>query len=683
MAEILAPCGSPQALEAALRTGCDAVYLGGELFSARQNAANFSDEELEKAVRACHISGVKVYQAINTVITDKELELCAEAVRKACELGVDGLITQDLALVAIVREMCPGMEIHASTQMSLHTENGALLAKELGFSRAVAARELPESILSELCALPLEIEVFVHGALCMSVSGQCYMSAVIGSRSANRGLCAQACRLPASCEKGGPEKHALSLKDMSYIGSLKKLEDMGAASLKIEGRMKRPEYVAAAVSAARADLSGEKPDLRLLEGVFSRSGFTDSYLKGQPGRQMFGFRRKEDVEAAAGVLPELHELYRHEYKRAKVGIRALVVSGEPCSVSMTDENGLSAEVSGDPPVKALNRAADEEYLKKQLSKLGDTVYEAGEFICRISEGVTVPASQLNDMRRRVCAELDRKRYEHYTRKPEFVKKRFSFAPPERNGRRALRLYVRSAGQLSLLEEKDAELIYADPALCEELLAGGFEKERLCCVMPRFTFDEKRDIKRLGALIAAGLEQIECTNPAHIRIGRDLGLTMHGGFGLNAANSAALRELKALGLRDCVVSFELRAQEISALAGELPIGVTGYGRLPMMLTVNCPIKAERGCARCTGRLFDRTGRAFPVRCSREQGYTELLNADILCISDMLAEFSSADYIKLDFFDESPERVRDTVKAFVNREKLPGEGLTKGLYRRGVK
>lgn len=682
MTEILAPCGSPEVLSAALRTGCDAVYLGGESFSARANAVNFSNEELAEAVRLCHERGVKVYQAINTVITDSELEDCCAAVREACRLGIDGLITQDLALCAIVRERCPDMEIHASTQMTLHTREGFLLAEELGFSRAVAARELPEGILRELCSLPTECEVFVHGALCMSVSGQCYMSAVIGSRSANRGQCAQACRLPVSCAKNDRESYALSLKDMSYIPHLRELADMGAASLKIEGRMKRPEYVAAAVNAVRSELSGMDYDRSLLEGIFSRSGFTDGYYTRETGKTMFGHRRKEDVEAAAAAVPALHELYRHEFKRSQVNVSVRMKRGEKVTARMTDENGLTAETSGNEPQEARSRAADKEYLKKQFSKLGDTIYSLRELECEIDEGVTAPAGELSAMRRELCAELDRKRCEHYTRSREYRHREFDLKKPERAQERELRLFINEPGQLRLIDTEQLGLICGDLKTAGELLEGGFDPGKLCAVMPRFTFDEARDTAELRALAERGLRHMECTNLAHIRIGRSLGLILHGGFGLNAANTLALRELGRLGLADCVVSFELKASEISSLGAELDYGVLGYGRLPMMLTANCPIRAQRGCGACTGSVFDRTKREMPVKCSRERGYVEILNSDVLCISDRLADFPTAKFIRIDLYEENAEQAAEAVSAFGKGVKPEVPGLTKGLYYRGI-
>ena len=683
MTEILAPCGSPEVLTAALRTGCNAVYLGGAAFSARANAKNFTREELAEAVRLCHERGVKVYQAINTVITDRELKECSEAVKAACELGIDGLITQDLAVAEIVRQCCPELEIHASTQMSLHTAEGFLLARELGFSRAVAARELPEHILRELCALPVECEVFVHGALCMAVSGQCYMSAVIGSRSANRGKCAQACRLPVSAVNNRRDSYALSLKDMSHLPHLRELDAMGAASLKIEGRMKRPEYVAAAVNAVRSELEGKAYDAALLEGIFSRSGFTDGYYTGRLGSDMFGHRSREDVDASAGAIPALHELYRHEFKRSEVRVGVSIRDGENAAAEMTDENGLTVRAEGGLPQTARTKSADRDYLIRQFSKLGDTIYSLKELDCDIGDGLTVPAGELSALKRELCSQLDKKRYEYFTRRPAFTEKDFALNKPQRAQKRSLRIYVNNMGQLSAAGMPEAELICADLRLAERLLREGFDSSRLCAVMPRFTFDEKQDISRLTALAKAGLSHIECTNYAHIRIGKRLGLTLHGGFGLNAANTLALRALKNMGLADCTASFELKASEISALGNELDIGILGYGRLPMMLTANCPVRAQLGCKSCSRALWDRTGRRMPVKCSREQGYVEILNSEVLCISDRLDDFPTARFVTLAFFDETPEKVSETVSAFRKGLRPEGEGFTKGLYYRGVK
>ena len=253
--EILAPAGSFDSLIAAVQCGADAVYLGGKGMNARRSAGNFDAEELRRAVEYCHLRDVKVYQTINIVMFQHETDEAIDTIRQAAEAGVDAVLTQDLAIARMVRECAPSLPIHASTQMSIHNIEGVRLCEELGFSRAVLARELTAGEIAAICAAtPLEIEVFVHGALCMSVSGQCYLSSMIGGRSGNRGLCAQPCRLPFSADGGG--EYALSLKDLSLADRIGELTRMGVASLKIEGRMKRPEYVAAAVTAVRRAREG-------------------------------------------------------------------------------------------------------------------------------------------------------------------------------------------------------------------------------------------------------------------------------------------------------------------------------------------------------------------------------------------------------------------------------------------
>lgn len=686
MAEILAPCGSREALDAALRTGCTAVYLGGEAFSARQNAANFDKDGLKNAVYGCHVRGVKVYQAINTIVTDGQLEALADEVKAACEIGVDGLITQDLALVRIVRECCPDMEIHASTQMTLHTERGVLLAKETGFSRAVVSRELNADIIKQLCTLPVETEVFVHGALCMSVSGQCYMSAVIGSRSANRGLCAQACRLPASAAENQTDRYDLSLKDMSYMGHIRELEEFGAASFKIEGRMKRPEYVACAVDSLRKALNGEKYDIKRLENVFSRSGFTDGYYTGRTGRKMFGYRQKEDVISSAEVIPQIHELYRQEYKRSGIYFYIRIRINERVYLSASDDNGITAEVYGEKTEAAVNRPADEEFIQKQLSKLGGTIYRFGGLTAEIQEGAACTASQLNSLRREVCAALDKKRYGFFTKKPAFTHKKFDIIKAEKSAAPELRVSVRDIAQLSETDWERISLAVCPLRALERAFEGGLpgyaDSEKLAAEMPRFTFDEKKDFEKLKRLKEQGIAHIVCTNYAHISMGRELGMTMHGGFGLNAANSLALEELKRLGLSDCIVSFELKAGQINELGGGLDFGIIGYGRLPLMLAVNCPVKQSQGCKNCTHGIWDRTKRFFPIRCSKEQGYVEMLNSDVLYIGDKLDDFRTAKFIQLDFFDEAPEQTARITETFMAGEKPEDMRLTRGLYYRGI-
>ena len=294
--EILAPAGNEEQLRASVFAGADAVYLGASGFNARRRAGNFGDDALREAIAFCHERGVRVYVTVNILISDGELEELISLARLLNDAGADGVILQDLAAAAVFRRCCPQMRLHASTQMTIHNAAGMRALRELGFSRAVPARELELCELSALSgAAGLEVESFVHGALCMSVSGCCYISSMLGGRSGNRGLCAQACRLNF---KARGREYALSLKDMSYIDRIGELSDAGVCSLKIEGRMKRPEYAAAAVNACVQARAGEPYDLRNLQDVFSRSGFTDGYLDGRRDLSMFGYRRYEDVTAA-------------------------------------------------------------------------------------------------------------------------------------------------------------------------------------------------------------------------------------------------------------------------------------------------------------------------------------------------------------------------------------------------
>jgi putative protease len=685
MAEILAPAGSPEHAYAAVNSGADAIYLGLKQFSARSSAANFTETELREIVSFCHKRNVKIHVAVNTLMFDSELEKCADTLRMLCDVGVDAVISQDLAVAEIAKKCCPSLELHASTQMTLHTKCGCDFSSYLGFTRTVLSRELPKDIIKKLSGHNTETEIFIHGALCMSVSGQCLMSAVVGERSANRGMCAQPCRLPCSVKKG-KEDYALSLKDMSHLDAISELDRFSVTSMKIEGRMKRPEYVALSTASAVKARNGESYDKELLSAVFSRGGFTAGYLDGKTGSQMFGRRTKDDAKNAAAAYPKIHEIYRREYKRSTLDFYVTVKQNTPLKIAATDENGLYAEYCGDVPETAKNRPCDEEFIRKQLSKLGDTFYTAGEFSCMIDEGLAVPSAVLNSARRELTAEIDRLREEYFSRSVSFDSAALSldFGKRKYSPEFALRISVCRAEQLKNICG-GVEIAFLPLKISEIKKALEFmPAERLGVAMPRFTFSENSDISLLKEISALGINHLLCTNFAHIVIANRLGLIPHAAAGLNTANSLALRKLKESGVADTVVSAEMKAAQINALSDELPIGVTAYGRLPLMLAVNCPIKAQVGCKNCTGRIFDRTSRQFPVKCSKQNGYVEILNSDILCISDKLEDFGGADFLQLDFYDESPERTAEIVRLFEERKAYPfGGKITRGLYYRGVK
>ena len=361
--EILAPAGGPEQLTAAVRAGADAVYLGLDSFNARRAAANFTAQSLPEVGGYGRARGVRVYVALNILLLDSELDAAAALIRQIANGGADALIVQDLAAAALARQICPELPLHASTQMSVHNAAGVQMLERLGFARVILARELSAAEIAQIHEQsPLELELFVHGALCMSVSGQCLMSAMLGGRSGNRGLCAQPCRL---AYVAGGREHALSLKDLSLIPHIGELPALGVRSLKIEGRMKRPEYVAAAVHACRTALEGGAPDMNALRAVFSRSGFTDGYYAAKRTPDMFGYRTKEDVLSAKPVLGELAELYRRERPRVGLVMRFTATDGVPCSLEAND-GAHSVRVQGPVPEHAQSRAMDRTYVAQSL-----------------------------------------------------------------------------------------------------------------------------------------------------------------------------------------------------------------------------------------------------------------------------------------------------------------------------
>lgn len=396
MIEILAPCGSAETLPAALNTGADAVYLGVTAFSARRNAKNFTMEQLREAVRECRISGVKVYVTLNTLVFDDELDELARTAEGIAEAGADGVIVQDFGAARVIRSAAPSLRLHASTQMTVTSPAGAEFARKQGFSRVVLARELSYREIEDIVTrVDIETEVFVHGALCVCTSGQCLMSAVYGGRSGNRGLCAQPCRLDFT---HGSRHNVLSLKDLSLVEQLPELDRLGVTSAKIEGRMKRPEYVAAATSACRAVLDGRKPDMESLRAVFSRSGFTCSYYDGSM-HDMGGIRTKDDVEAAGQALAKLRALYEKPYKRRTFDVRMSVRAGETVSAEVSCGDIGFTYNSDIVPEPARSRSVTAPEIAERLGRTGGTVFTLGNAEIALDDGLMLSAASVNALRR--------------------------------------------------------------------------------------------------------------------------------------------------------------------------------------------------------------------------------------------------------------------------------------------
>ena len=679
-AEILAPAGSFDALKAAVRCGANAVYLGGKVLNARRNASNFSEEELAEAVEYCHARNVKVYLTLNTLVGDGELETAYEAVKCACRVNADALILQDLGLAAIVRRVSQSMPMHASTQMSVQSIEGIRTLEKLGFSRAVLPRELSEKeIIAISSQTEMELEYFVHGALCMCVSGQCLMSSVLGGRSGNRGLCAQPCRLPFGVNgKGGSN---LSLKDLSLVDELSRLEKAGICSFKIEGRMKRPEYVAAAVTACKNslnDISDANIDSSL-QAVFSRSGFTKGYFEGKLGSEMFGTRRKEDVEGATGVLSGLQRLYDNENPLLPVEFSLEFKENKPMKLTVS-ALGFNAEaVSEKSPEKALNKPLSKEDLIQRLSKCGGTQFYAKNVNVDFEEGLNVSAGAINALRRNALELLEK---EFTTRENAEIKLyKFAIKPHQSSEMKlqarffACEQIPESLGGISkviLPIESDGETV-------AKLKDKGVE---IAVEIPAAVFSNADSyINKLKTLKEYGADTAWVCTLDGIGIAEKAGMKFSGGFGMNIYNSQSVAELERLGAKDCLVSCEMSMSDASKLGGDLPRGAVIYGRIPLMMTRNCPVKNKINCNDCAKKSFlvDRMGVEFPVIC--KNGVSFILNSVPVWLADKMNEVRSLDYGLLYFTNETKDECESVINAYNNNEKAKG-GFTRGLYFRKV-
>ncbi len=674
MTEILAPVGGKEQLIAAVRAGADAVYLGAKNFNARRNASNFEDFELAETVSYCHARGVKVHVVLNTLVMDSEIPALIEEIKSVASSGADAVIVQDLAVAKLVREICPDIEMHASTQMTIHDLSGALAAEELGFSRAVLSRELSFDEIKYIADnTDIELEAFIHGALCMCMSGCCYLSSVLGGRSGNRGLCAQPCRLDF---RFGEKGHALSLKDMSHVQYLPKLAEAGVCSFKIEGRMKRPEYVSAAVSACKASLAGETPDIDSLRAVFSRQGFTDGYFTGKRTPDMFGFRSHDDVTAADKVLKNLALLYKDEPRKIPLSMSLFISENAPSLLKVSDgENEIA--VSGGICEKALRAPTDKALAERYLSKTGGTPFYLENLDFSAEGEPIIAAGEINEMRRTALAILMEKReavVPHDICDFEIPKKAKHIVTETK-----LRIRGENFKQISFIKDAEAVIL---PISEIEKHPESIEifGENLFAELPPLIFplDEEKIKARLLALKGKGLGHVLCENICTVQLAKECGMIIHGGHGLNIINSLSLEEYEKLGVCDATVSFELSAPKIRDLGGNIKRGILGYGYLPLMRMRACPIKKTSGCKNCPGKgkIKDRMGKEFSYICF-EKKFGTLLNSVPHYVADK--DFSGIDFMTLWFTEEKPENCRKIYDMFKN--KVPADfEKTNGLYFR---
>ena len=693
MLELLAPAGSMEAVAAAVQNGADSVYLGYGDFNARRNAKNFTPEEAAAAVSYCHLRGARVHLTLNTLLTDRELARAAEQAAHASRIGVDAVIVQDLGVARMLRQVAPDLPLHASTQMTVHSLDGVKACADLGFTRVVLGRELSRDQIAYICQhSPVEIEVFGHGALCMCWSGQCFLSSVIGGRSGNRGLCAQPCRLQYGWS-GRADGYPLSLKDLSMARHLKELSDMGVACLKLEGRMKRPEYVAIVTGIySRAIREGRDPgpeELETLERAFSRQGFTDGYYMGRPGPEMFGTRQEE--KEPRELYAQARATYESgENRKEPVRLYALIQADRPAQVAAEDGLGHLARVEGPVPEGARNVPLTREKVEGQLSRTGGTPYRCEKATARVEEGLSLPLSALNDLRRRALEGLSQQRQALPQRRLG------EFHPGVRyeNQREVpvFTLWLRAADQLS------GELLRLRPALLylpADEAASHPEAVRRCqeagvplaAALPRICTDRElpqleRDLVTLREL---GVEEALAGNLGLLRRAAQLGFRVRGDYGLGVYNSQTLKELKRLGLISAAASFELKLAQIRDLSKSIPVELLVYGRLPLMITENCIIHNHSGRHTCgnVNLLTDRKGERFPVM--KAWGCrNEIYNAKKLFLADKAADWRRLGLwgARLMFTTENAPECVQVLERYLDRGSYQPNEYTRGLYYRDV-
>ncbi len=674
--EILAPVGAREQLYAAVRCGANAVYLGTSNFNARRNADNFTNDNLKEAVDYCHLRNVKVYVTLNTLIFDRELPALYDTVRAIAESNADGVIVQDLATAKAVREICPAMPLHASTQMAVHNASGARVLEDMGFSRIVLARELSlDEFRLIRQSVKAELEVFVHGAHCMGASGNCYLSAMLGERSGNRGLCAQGCRLNWVSQHG--REYALSLKDMSYLDNIKDLADIGVNSFKIEGRMKRPEYVAAAVSSLKSALNGNNYDKDTLRSVFSRSGFTDGYLKGKRTLDMFGYRVKDDVTSAQNVLKELEASYKNDIHPTPLNAELTLLQDSP-SILTLSSGDKSVTVEGDVAEIPRNAPLPYEIALRNISKLGDTPFHLDNFTYSNSFDLTLSASSINNLRRKgvekLQDELTGSRYEILNKiPPEHEKHR-----PESS--LSYRVRLNSFSQFSDSLTKAEYIILP----IDEVMNNSDElkdiTDKIIVELPALIYpkSEKAITEKLETLKKNGFSKGITGNIGGIALLKKCSFSVFGGNNLNITNVISAEEYSKMGVEDITLSFELTEKAINNMGGNVRRGAIIYGYLPIMYMRACPQKDFNDCGKCTGTtaLTDRKGIQFPVLCHNKE-YSVLHNSVPLYIGDK--NLSALDFGTLYFTTETQEECEKIFNICKKSLPLPGK-KTNGLFAR---
>ena len=692
MIELLAPAGSMDALRAAVQNGADAVYLGCGTFNARQGAKNFTIQSLAEAVKYCHIRGVAVHLTLNTLVSDRETEDCMKLIAAAAECGVDAFIVQDLGVVQLCRRIAPMVPIHGSTQMTVHSLPGVLLCAAWGLSRVVLSRELNREEIRYICRhSPIEIEVFGHGALCMSYSGQCYLSAAIGGRSGNRGRCAQPCRQCYGYSRR-ENRYPLSLKDNCLISYLRELESMGVASLKLEGRMKRPEYVAVVTDVYRRALDGgvvTKEMMDALLAAFNRQGFTDGYYTNQLGKDMFGIREEKGDEAP--WMRAARQSYEGtENPLVNVALHMVMRHGAS-SLTAVDPEGRRCTVTGPAPEPARTQELTPEQLESRLSKTGGTPYRCVRVTAELMHGMTISAAGINAMRRDALNQLTALRSRKENRQ--------TYTMPKLQRQEGQKSAPGYTIQVTTREQITPKVLKMNPAALYvplHILAGDETFTRqlaqavpVAAALPRIVHDGQMQKLRedMRKVCRWGVKQALVGNLGLMLPAREAGLEIRGDFGLNIFNSVSMLALKELELQSAMLSFEMTLPQVRDISKPIPAELLAYGRMPLMVTENCLIRGKTGECAChlsNTKLVDKTGAEFPVLRDGSSCRSVLFNGKKLNWLDRQKDLSKLGLwaVRLYFTTENPQEVDRVLQSCVVPVPFDPGACTRGLYLRGL-
>ncbi len=662
--ELLAPAGDYSCLLAAVNSGADAVYFAGKDFGARSFAGNFSDEEIYRAADFCHLRGARAYVTINTLVFDREYKELKRLVKTVTAAGVDGVIVQDLGVLGFVREMSPDIEVHASTQMTVHSADGVRELEKLGVSRVVLSRELSGAEMRDIIKnTTAEAEVFVHGAMCMSYSGQCLMSSVIGGRSGNRGKCAQPCRLPYFADENN-SKFYLSLKDMSLAEHLRELKEMGVASLKIEGRMKGEAYVSKVVSTYRRLIDEERvPNREEIEGlnrIFFRGGLTDGYFADKKGKEMFAFDKPDNP-----YLKNEEKEAIPTAKQVEASISAQIAEGEPVRIEIRCGEHTACIESGFKADKASNRPLTHDGAKTQLVKTGGTPFKITNCEVEIKGEPFVSVGGLNELRRDLISALENRILEKYKcKRISEPKDKAKKSPIKKES--GYVCSVSSIEQYRAVRGYDFKRIYIPIHIAEKF--GDELKEdceRIVISLPVIIRREQRERCKnsLRELKALGFDKAEISTIDALPIAH--GFSIYGSQRLNITNSLALDRIGKMGVSTVCMSPEMNLAQLRDIEGIEETEIISYGRIPLMICENCIPKNMDKCP-CDSVTFvgDRTGARFPIMRDGDVCRSVVYNSVPLYMGDKLDDLNKtgAD-MRLLFTTETPNECKEICDDYI--------------------